>query len=190
RTMDRFRTNCPRCEARLGAPSPPPPGKPLRCPRCGHSFAPVVLPQPADGLEEPPAGLSSRALLLGAGVLVVALAGLFWLLLRPGKQANPGTRAAAETQPEEATASGSNGAHSRGFGRPSDSKDSRRSAPPRTGGRYALLIGVKAYGHDKLPDLQYTENDVAELARLLRGPSAAFDGVRLLSSTRARSSPA
>jgi outer membrane protein assembly factor BamB len=36
------------------------------------------------------------------------------------------------------------------------------------GKRYALLAGVKAYDDKKLKDLEYTENDVVELARLLR----------------------
>jgi formylglycine-generating enzyme required for sulfatase activity len=36
------------------------------------------------------------------------------------------------------------------------------------GKRYALLVGVKAYEDKKLPDLDYTENDVAELADVLR----------------------
>jgi formylglycine-generating enzyme required for sulfatase activity len=35
------------------------------------------------------------------------------------------------------------------------------------GKRYAILVGVKAYNHAALPDLEYTERDVEELAALL-----------------------
>src|SRR5439155_17939069 len=34
--------------------------------------------------------------------------------------------------------------------------------------RYALLVGVKEYEHARLPTLKYSENDVTELAKLLR----------------------
>src|SRR3954447_21960199 len=36
------------------------------------------------------------------------------------------------------------------------------------GKKYALLVGVKSYDHYKLAPLKYTENDVTELAQLLR----------------------
>src|SRR5262249_21127203 len=36
------------------------------------------------------------------------------------------------------------------------------------GKKYALLVGVKEYHHRGLADLKYTENDVAELAKILR----------------------
>jgi uncharacterized caspase-like protein len=36
------------------------------------------------------------------------------------------------------------------------------------GKKYALLVGVKKYNHARLPDLYFTENDVTELAKLLR----------------------
>jgi tetratricopeptide (TPR) repeat protein len=36
------------------------------------------------------------------------------------------------------------------------------------GKRHALLVGVRDYEHNKLATLQFTENDVTELARLLR----------------------
>src|SRR5262249_54090625 len=45
------------------------------------------------------------------------------------------------------------------------------------GRKYALLVGVKSYEHSKLPDLRYTENDVEDLARLLRQTKAGFRGV-------------
>jgi hypothetical protein len=34
--------------------------------------------------------------------------------------------------------------------------------------RYAVLVGVKEYKHEKLPALKYSENDVVDLARVLR----------------------
>jgi carboxyl-terminal processing protease len=38
-----------------------------------------------------------------------------------------------------------------------------------SGGRkYAVLVGVQEYKHEKLPALQYSENDVVELAKVLR----------------------
>jgi formylglycine-generating enzyme required for sulfatase activity len=52
------------------------------------------------------------------------------------------------------------------------------------GKKYALLVGVKAYEHDKLPDLKYAENDVEELARVLQGKQAGFQGVTVLTTAR------
>src|SRR5262245_59434417 len=50
------------------------------------------------------------------------------------------------------------------------------------GKKYALLVGVKSYEHQKLRDLKYTENDVEELAKLLK--KDGYDEVVLLTSTR------
>jgi uncharacterized caspase-like protein len=58
------------------------------------------------------------------------------------------------------------------------------------GKRYALLVGVKAYKHDKLPDLKYTENDIGELAKLLRRPSAGFAEVVVLTTSAGKARPA
>src|SRR4051812_22387743 len=42
-------------------------------------------------------------------------------------------------------------------------------AAAQDGGKhYALLVGVKEYQHARLPSLKYSENDVVELAQLLR----------------------
>jgi formylglycine-generating enzyme required for sulfatase activity len=38
---------------------------------------------------------------------------------------------------------------------------------PRPGRKIAVLVGVKAYNHSDLPDLEYTERDVEDLAKLL-----------------------
>jgi uncharacterized caspase-like protein len=38
---------------------------------------------------------------------------------------------------------------------------------PQAGQKYALLVGVRQYNHDSLPDLQHTENDVEELSTVL-----------------------
>jgi FKBP-type peptidyl-prolyl cis-trans isomerase len=57
----------------------------------------------------------------------------------------------------------------------------------RPGGKkYALLVGVKEYNHDKLSDLKYTENDVEELAKLLRKESAGFTEVTVLTNARGK----
>jgi formylglycine-generating enzyme required for sulfatase activity len=40
-------------------------------------------------------------------------------------------------------------------------------AQPPAGRKIAVLVGVKAYNHGALPDLDYTERDVEDLARLL-----------------------
>src|SRR5262245_23840201 len=48
------------------------------------------------------------------------------------------------------------------------------------GKKYALLVGVKEYDHFKLAPLKYTENDVTELAQLLR--PAGFDVTLLTDS--------
>src|SRR5262249_48991486 len=48
------------------------------------------------------------------------------------------------------------------------------------GKRYALLVGVKSYKHDSLPDLKYAENDAEQMAKAL----ARFDEVVVLTSSR------
>jgi formylglycine-generating enzyme required for sulfatase activity len=50
------------------------------------------------------------------------------------------------------------------------------------GKKYALLVGVRDYDHDALTPLQYTENDVEELAKTLSESGFAF--VRVLTTTR------
>jgi formylglycine-generating enzyme required for sulfatase activity len=50
----------------------------------------------------------------------------------------------------------------------------------QVGKRYALLVGVREYRHEKLPDLKYSDRDVEELAGLLR--PAGYQ-VTLLSTT-------
>jgi ubiquinone/menaquinone biosynthesis C-methylase UbiE len=49
------------------------------------------------------------------------------------------------------------------------------------GKKFALLVGVREYRHSKLDNLEFTENDVEELAEALRG---GFAEVVLLTSTR------
>jgi uncharacterized caspase-like protein len=56
--------------------------------------------------------------------------------------------------------------------------------------KYALLVGVKEYDHKKLPNLQFTENDVEALAKVLREEKAGFDSVAVLTSSRGRKEPA
>jgi formylglycine-generating enzyme required for sulfatase activity len=57
------------------------------------------------------------------------------------------------------------------------------------GKKYALLVGVKSYEHNKLPDLKYTENDVEELAKILR-KKGRFDQVVLTTSRGAKAAGA
>jgi hypothetical protein len=51
------------------------------------------------------------------------------------------------------------------------------------GKKHALLVGVRQYAHDSLPDLKHTENDVEEVARVL---ARSGYRVRLLTSTRGK----
>src|SRR5262245_47675675 len=56
------------------------------------------------------------------------------------------------------------------------------------GKRYALLVGVKDYEHDKLSDLSYTENDVEELAKVLK--AAGYADAVVLTTTRGKADAA
>jgi TPR repeat protein len=56
-------------------------------------------------------------------------------------------------------------------------------AETETGKKRALLVGVRDYKSSKFEPLDYTENDVEELAKVLLG-EARFDDVRVLTSTR------
>jgi formylglycine-generating enzyme required for sulfatase activity len=50
------------------------------------------------------------------------------------------------------------------------------------GKKYALLVGVKSYDHNKLSDLKYTENDAEEMANVLT--EAKYDEVVVLTTSR------
>jgi hypothetical protein len=70
------------------------------------------------------------------------------------------------------------------------------AAPPSAGQdakargkRFALLVGVKDYDHSKFDPLKYTENDVDELARLLRADASGFAKVTLLTTSRGKDTP-
>jgi uncharacterized caspase-like protein len=63
-----------------------------------------------------------------------------------------------------------------------------REDKPR-GKKYAILVGITQYQHAKLTDVKYTENDVEDLARLLKRPRAGFDQVELLTSARGKARP-
>src|SRR5207253_144408 len=51
------------------------------------------------------------------------------------------------------------------------------------GKKYALLVGVKDYDHSSLSPLKYTENDVNEFAKVLKGKEAGFTEVVILTTT-------
>jgi TPR repeat protein len=51
------------------------------------------------------------------------------------------------------------------------------------GNRYALLVGVREYHHDSLPDLAHTENDVEELSEVL---TASGYKVAVMTCTRGK----
>jgi uncharacterized caspase-like protein len=57
-------------------------------------------------------------------------------------------------------------------------------AQAKKGKKYALLVGITKYKNARLPELQYTENDVEELAAILKSPSSGFDEVRVLTVSR------
>ncbi len=64
-----------------------------------------------------------------------------------------------------------------------------RTRPP-AGKKVALLVGVRQYTRNThFPDLQYSENDVVQLAEILRSPAAGFN-VRLLTTTLGKKKPA
>jgi predicted Zn finger-like uncharacterized protein len=42
--MDSQHVRCPLCQARLKLAAPPPPGKAIRCPKCGTAFRPQPSP--------------------------------------------------------------------------------------------------------------------------------------------------
>ena len=57
------------------------------------------------------------------------------------------------------------------------------------GQKYALLVGVKSYIPTELKKLNYTENDVTELAAALTAGGYAADHVRLLTQAAAENNP-
>jgi formylglycine-generating enzyme required for sulfatase activity len=67
--------------------------------------------------------------------------------------------------------------------------ESRAEDPPK-GKKYALLVGVKDYGHARLSKLRFTENDVEALAELLNKKVAGFDSVQVLTDSRGKKNPA
>src|SRR5438128_386515 len=56
--------------------------------------------------------------------------------------------------------------------------------PAVKGKKYALLVGVRSYRHSHFTELQFAENDVEELGKLLLAPQAGFTEVVLLTSSR------
>jgi hypothetical protein len=57
-------------------------------------------------------------------------------------------------------------------------------AQTEKGKKYALLVGVRSYDHDSLPDLMHTENDVEEVGKVLARSGYL---VTLLTTTRGKS---
>jgi len=66
--------------------------------------------------------------------------------------------------------------------------DALQGQAAKKGKKVALLVGVNTYEHEDLKPLKYTENDVEELAKLLREPSAGF-AVRVLTVSRGKKDP-
>jgi formylglycine-generating enzyme required for sulfatase activity len=58
--------------------------------------------------------------------------------------------------------------------------------PQRQGRKYALLIGVQKYDGTGLQSLKFCENDVTELAQVLRGEGYGYNRVVLLTRTEAQ----
>jgi tetratricopeptide (TPR) repeat protein len=161
--------------------------RPIACPRCTGSFTPAAnQPQapswPGDDLPpELAASLGGRWLLIGGAVLAVAVLVVGWLLLR--QPARPPREARAPQPAQTRTASLSRSASSG----PAASAP-KRPAPTSTTsvGKHALLVGVSDYDSGRLAPLRYTENDVEELAAILKGPETGFVGVRLLTTGRGK----
>jgi TPR repeat protein len=146
-------------------------------------------------MEEPPALLGSPTLVrwlgVGAGLVAAAVLLLAVLLLR--KPAAPADRSGRKSEPvkEEAVAEkapSASGTTPRGEGTLAALAAGGRSTA--SGGKLALLVGVRDYDSGNLSPLQYPENDVEELARILQSPEAGFAHVRLLTSTRGKAKPA
>jgi hypothetical protein len=178
--MSRSTVTCPQCGARLLISAATLPNRRYTCPQCLQSFrptGPVPQPNPLPALPSSRLAWEGRTFVLVLGACAVAVAVLLsgWRLLRrPAQPLSPvaGTGAADQSL---------QGSLPRG-GREEEGTGDRGAVG--SGDRSALLVGVREYGHARLPNLKYTENDVEELARLLHRPGASFAGVRLLTSTR------
>jgi hypothetical protein len=106
--------------------------------------------------------------IVGSAVLAMLLvASTLWLpLMYSGKSQRPSTAGSSEVDPVVKPARGVTG----GIG----------------GNNRAVLVGVKDYNHSRLSPLQFTENDVTELAEVLQ--QGKFD-VTLLTTTEGQKNP-
>jgi formylglycine-generating enzyme required for sulfatase activity len=137
----------------------------ITCPACKRTFHAACLTEAPAESNWPGLG---RWLVIAAAVLVLALTVVLGVWLLPGRQRPAGM----ETRTSEG---------SRGGG----SDEAPETITEEEGKRHALLIGVRNYKH--LPHLQFTENDVTELAELLR--PADFQVVLLSDSAAADLQP-
>ncbi len=58
-------------------------------------------------------------------------------------------------------------------------------AQPPAGKKYAVLVGITKYRHTSLTELKHTENDVEEMAKLLKS-RMGYTRVRVLTTTRGK----
>jgi hypothetical protein len=100
---------------------------------------------------------------------VLLVVSFFWLA-GPRRPHQPAPDPLAESPPAPVPSSkpAVGNAASRGSGAEKVRDPEREPAPAGAGKRYALLVGVKDYDHDRLRPLAYTEYDVVELAGVLR----------------------
>jgi hypothetical protein len=189
-----IRFACPNCSSPLGAPEEKA-GTQRPCPYCHER---ILVPAPNRASQPGNRSRATIALLAGAGAVVVfgLFVGLGVLLVRGSKrpasqhanstaaQQGPNAEVPADPPGEGAAFRGGSdddppdvlpelNPGARG-GRNEEAPD----VPPGSGKRYTLLIGVRNYKH--LPHLLYTENDVTELAGLLR--TAGYEVVLLTGS--------
>lgn len=64
--------------------------------------------------------------------------------------------------------------------RAQDDKDKNKAEEPAKGNRYALLVGIKQYDPTELTNLQYAEDDVTGLAKLLEGAGYRPENIMLM----------
>jgi tetratricopeptide (TPR) repeat protein len=193
---------CPRCHKSFAPGSSKPPSS--------AALDTAALEGTEPWQEEPPGSLLEsphlmRWLLVGGGaVLAVVVVAAVLLLRQParpagGLVATPGGEQARKEK-EKDTSSRSVTGPDEGKDRVADGgavavadggprKAAGQAGSPFPGGRCALLVGVRDYDSSKLLPLKYTENDVEELAEILKRPEAGFSFLRLLTTTRGKKNP-
>lgn len=187
--MPPIKLSCPGCRTRLAIKSAERLARAIKCPRCKHRFLastsdstrPVLVPLPGVPSARSPITVASSPpdrtpllsrfpswlIPLAVAVALTSAVILAVLLLPRPEPADP--RAASQTvRPDNKRATDREevglpaGTQNRGGG----AHGREGAEAPGSNQRFALLVGVNAYAN--LPRLRFPENDVAELAAMLR----------------------